>query len=640
MQNFKVVIGFHSDLPYNASDTLYEQVYQGSWRPYLAGLYKFASIKSVIYFSGSIFFWLEQKHPEYMYLLSELVRKGQIEMLGGGYYNPFATLISSQDMAGQIEALGAFIRKATGKRPTGAWLYEYCWTPYLPSVLQNSKLQYTFLPARLLLEPSNCEISCNPVTSEDHRKMITIFPTFESTTQDGLFVPYERSLLDLQQEYPGCNSFVLMANGLEIAQSWQESGAESPDVLFEKTFAWFQKNCLEYDTLTAIQLLKMVKPARTLYLSQCYSDRFRKYCDERVVKINSTNINYYERAKQAVVSHPLTHALYQKLNLVSARINLFRGDKARKKTSLDEIWRSQCGSLFWSGPEGGILLSGSRLAAYAALIEAEKTIRSSQSHEILSFDDINFDGFKEGIFQSSVYTCYIHTQTASISEFDSLSTQKNYACGWNETQFNTGCFKEFICEQGAIAEAVPSLSERWNLIETGKDLKNLSFGREFNHKIQGAPISLSCRKTFRFENDYFSIEYELTNKSRSVLTFCFCTLSDIIAAPSVMQHVVRIVRRREYESLDPASKISADSVDGIEISDSGESERVAIRSDRPFLIRSCPNYVEKSNSVSPQMIQMDKETCLFEGMSIRLGWDLSLPPEGMEIFSISVHLEY
>jgi hypothetical protein len=415
---------------------------------------------------------------------------------------------------------------------------------------------------------------------------------------------------------------------------------ESPDVLFEKTFAWFQKNCLEYDTLTANQLQKMMKSTRTLYLSQCYSDRFKEYCNERVAQINSANINYYERAKQAVVSHPLTHALYQKLNLVSAKTSLFRGDKARKKTSLDEIWRSQCGSLFWSGPEGGILLSESRLAAYAALIEAEKTIRPSPLHEALSFDDINFDGIKEAIFQSSAYACYIHTQTASISEFDSWSTHKNSACGRNENQFSAGCFKEFICEEGELTATGHALSEGWNLVETGKDLKSLSFGREFNRKVQDVQTSLFCRKTFRFENDFFSIEYELTNKSRNTQTFCFCTFSDIIAASSVTQHVVRTLRRRTFESLDPVSEISADSIDGVEISDSNETEKIAIRSDRPFLFRSRPDFVEKSVSVSPQLTQMNKEMRLFEGLSIRLGWDISLPPEGMEIFSISVHLEY
>ena len=87
-----------------------------------------------------------------MYLLTEMVRKGQIELLGGGFYNPLAPLISTQDMTGQVEALSAFIRKTFGKRPSGAWLYEYAWTPSLPAVLQNSKIQYNFLPAQSYME--------------------------------------------------------------------------------------------------------------------------------------------------------------------------------------------------------------------------------------------------------------------------------------------------------------------------------------------------------------------------------------------------------------------------------------------------------------------------------------------------------
>ncbi|MFZ5859956.1 MAG: 4-alpha-glucanotransferase, partial [Spirochaetota bacterium] len=97
----------YNSLPYNASDTLYEQAYQGAWRPFLSGLYKFPSIKAVIHFPGNIFAWIEQNHPEYLYLLIEMVRKGQIELLGGGFYSPLAPLVSTQDMTGQVEALSA-----------------------------------------------------------------------------------------------------------------------------------------------------------------------------------------------------------------------------------------------------------------------------------------------------------------------------------------------------------------------------------------------------------------------------------------------------------------------------------------------------------------------------------------------------
>jgi len=64
------------------------------------------------------------------------------------------------------------------------------------------------------------------------------------------------------------------------------------------------------------------------------------------------------------------------------------------------------------------------------------------------FDDLNFDGRKEAIYQSSVYACYIELNTASVSELDSLIANVNYACGWDTAVGTTGCFRDYIGEQG------------------------------------------------------------------------------------------------------------------------------------------------------------------------------------------------
>jgi hypothetical protein len=132
--------------------------------------------------------------------------------------------------------------------------------------------------------------------------------------------------------------------------------------------------------------------------------------------VSTAKPEYIQISKQSVLDHPLVFALYQKLNFVSAMTGLFRGDKSRKKASLDDIWRAQSGDLYWIGPSGGILLPEVRLAAYASLVEAEKTIRQNRFHHYLSFDDLNFDGIGEALFQSSTYTCYLRSDTASVSD--------------------------------------------------------------------------------------------------------------------------------------------------------------------------------------------------------------------------------
>ncbi|HCX95921.1 MAG TPA: hypothetical protein DHU26_02830 [Spirochaetaceae bacterium] len=640
MQSFRVVLGMYNSLPYNASDTLYEQAYQGAWRPFLSGLYKFPSIKAVIHFPGNIFAWIEQNHPEYLYLLIEMVRKGQIELLGGGFYSPLAPLVSTQDMTGQVEALSAFIRKTIGKRPSGAWLYEYSWTSSLPAILQNSKIQYTFLPAAQFKEIAPENLSCQPVASEDHRKMVLIYPAFESHSDDSAFVPYEATLLKLQQDNPQISAFVIMADGNAISSTWERSGLESPDVLFERSFAWFQKNCLEYDTITASQLYKSSKAARTIYFAQCYSRRFRDYCERIIRKADIPRFECVQISKQSVVDHPLVHLLYQKLNFVSAMTNLFRGDKSRKKASLDDIWRAQSGELFWVSPTGGILRSEARLGAYASLIEAEKTIRQNRFHHFMAYDDLDFDGIKEVLYQSSVYNCYLKSDSASVAELDSLRTGRNYACGWNAEHFSTGCFKDEIRAAGTFETRLFPDYEAWNLVENAKESLNATFYREFHGKIDNLGAFFGCRKSYQFENDYFSINYELTNKGSNPFPIRFCTISEIIALPSLKDHKVQTLAHRQSRQLPADQSFAADAIDGVEIGDVLGAEKMIIRSDNPFSLNGVPNFAESPKDGRFITEKEAQDARIFEGFTLTIGWDFSLPPEGTVLFSVSVHIEH
>jgi len=45
-------------------------------------------------------------------------------------------------------------------------------------------------------------------------------------------------------------------------------------------------------------------------------------------------------------------------------------------------------------------------------------------------------------------------------------------------------------------------------------------------------------------------------------------------------------------------------------------------------------------TVSPQVLNVPSDFLMFEGFSINIGWDLSIPPEGTVFFSLSVHLEH
>src|SRR3989339_212989 len=274
MQGTKVILGTYNTMPDGASGKVFELTYQRSWRPFLSSLYKFQNISAVLYYSGIVLQWIEENHPEFLLLLEEMASRKQIELLGGGFFNPLFPILQPSDKIGQIEMLTTYLRKTFGRRPAGGWLYEYSWDAGLPVIFRNSGLGYTFLPAGILAEAGFIEDGrFDPLVTEDQRKLLYIFPVFDLDANSGIPLPFERALEGLMDSHPGCRLYTMMVDGHSVPGMWESSGLESPDVMFEKSFAWFQKNCLDIETVTAQSYSRTLKNAKLFYLSSCASAR-------------------------------------------------------------------------------------------------------------------------------------------------------------------------------------------------------------------------------------------------------------------------------------------------------------------------------------------------------------------------------
>jgi alpha-amylase/alpha-mannosidase (GH57 family) len=94
-----------------------ETIYQSFYRPMLKVLYAHPSVKFVGYFSGSLLEWIEETHSEFIDVMVEMVKRRQLEIIGGGYYAPVYSLIPKPDRIGQIEQLTTYLRRNFGRRP-------------------------------------------------------------------------------------------------------------------------------------------------------------------------------------------------------------------------------------------------------------------------------------------------------------------------------------------------------------------------------------------------------------------------------------------------------------------------------------------------------------------------------------------
>ena len=101
-------------------------------------------------FLGNQLTFYKKHHLEFIDLIGQLTNRKQLEILGGGYYNPIFPLLFPQDRSGQIELLTSELRQSIGKRPRGMMLYGSVWEPSLIPCLQTCGMEYVFIDSSLI----------------------------------------------------------------------------------------------------------------------------------------------------------------------------------------------------------------------------------------------------------------------------------------------------------------------------------------------------------------------------------------------------------------------------------------------------------------------------------------------------------
>ena len=124
MPKFRFLLLIHSHQPVGNFESVFESAYQKSYLPFVQAVVRHPGIRLALHYSGPLLEWMEARHPEFFDLLRSLIEKGQVELLGGGFYEPILIAIPPEDRAEQILRLANFIEEKFGARPQGAWLAE------------------------------------------------------------------------------------------------------------------------------------------------------------------------------------------------------------------------------------------------------------------------------------------------------------------------------------------------------------------------------------------------------------------------------------------------------------------------------------------------------------------------------------
>ena len=539
MRKLSLILGAYGHLPSGAEEAEFEALYEREIKPLVQALNNFPRINAVFHYSGVILYWIERRHPEVFMLLEDLLSRKQAEFLGGGFYNPMLPLLPQADKIGQIEMLTTYLRRHFGKKPQGCWFQASAWEQSMVGALNSCGMNYAFLEDRQF---SAAGIKTNeaglfsPCITEDQGKLITVFPIAGGLSRELRLNPPTAvlgALLEKSRNWDRatCKDFFAMVCpfGQEATPGGEMFSCESFLQELSSADPW-----IEFTTPSKV--FKNLKGLKKVYFPGAWAD----------TKADSETHPAHPR--QFLAEYPEAGGIYAKMIYVHTLINnQLRGDKTRKRTALEELWKAQDSSLFrLDADTPGLFHAPLRKAAYHALIEAEKITREKGKFTpALSFFDFDLDGEGEYIFQGEAINCCIKSCGAGIFELDYLPAGWNYldtlSSGGAPGLLAAGspcqlrrAFVDWLAPPESLVDSAGPQGipggrfcgfEEYEVSDTDRVRRRLAFSLPPH---EGVPFGeIKIEKTWQLKKSSLVLEYVLRNTGAKQSSFVFCPQIDL-----------------------------------------------------------------------------------------------------------------
>ena len=424
----------------NDDDKL-EQDYQSIYKRFASFLYAHPKLQFSVSFLGNQLAFYKKHHLEFIDLIGQLTSRKQLEVLGGGYYNPIFPLLFPQDRSGQIELLTSELRQSIGKRPRGMMIYGSVWESSLIPCLQTCGMEYVFLDSSLV--PSGKQ-NYLPIIMAYQGKTVSILPIFRDfeVTENQTALNYvkilKRKVIDdiRNDEYSAFD----VPRVLSIAVK-----KDTMKMMFETGFLDGLAKIAESDEIKDIVISNPLSVVRScehfsrLYIPSGMQEDIAYWAVPHVE--SRFPITIYDLLQ----NNPHSDSLYHRMMYVSLLISQCHGDKMRKKEARERLWAGQIGQAYICSPLGVFANTVVRQSAFRNLNAAEKLARDAVDfRESITSFDYNADGIYEYVCQMQSYMACIERKGASITELEILHNAGNYADSLCDAK--KGIFVDYLIE--------------------------------------------------------------------------------------------------------------------------------------------------------------------------------------------------
>lgn len=440
MEKVAFLFCVHNHQPVGNFQFVLENAFEKAYRPFIEVLMKYPFMKISIHFSGVLLDFFKENHPEFLKTLRRLVKKGQLEIMTGGYYEPILTVIPDEDKIGQIKRLTQTIQEEMGVSPQGMWLAERVWEPHLPKFLVEAGVEYITIDDYHFKKAGLKEEDLyGYYLTEEEGRVLKVFPGSETLRYIIPFHPPEETLKYLSR-LKGSSQAAIFADDGEKFGIWPYTfHSVYEERWLERLFQLIGKNLDWIAPMHLGSYAKGQKPLGRVYLpcsSYMEMDEW-SLPTEAMVEYGKVVERLKENPKESQIRRFIKggfwrnfFAKYPESNDLHKRVLHLREKigKGRKEFILEKgdpliyLYRAQCNDAYWHGVFGGLYLPHLRHAIYENLIKAEviydQKIHKKKEWIDLERLDFNGDGDEELIVKNPEVVLLFSSRGGSFLEMD------------------------------------------------------------------------------------------------------------------------------------------------------------------------------------------------------------------------------
>jgi len=420
MQPVTLLLGIHNHQPVGNFAHVFRLAFDRCYRPFLDILERHPRIRLALHYSGPLLDWMDKEEPAFCDRLAKLVAARQVEMLGGGYYEPILSVIPDRDAVGQVNLLSRWLRERMGAAPQGLWLAERAWDGELPKKLAPTGLRYTILDDSHFIHAGlDPEAVRGYYVTEKEGQPLAVFPISKDLRYRIPFRAPEDLLaflarlgerapdaIDHTRPPQAVDPLQLRAMGtpdapLPVAITYADDGEKFglwPDTYkwvydegyLERLFTLLEENAAWIRLNTFGDYLNAHPPTGRVYLPSASYDELMEWAlPTPAAKALEDRLAELEREGRLaafrpflrggfwdgfLLKYPESNHLHKRMLDVSERVWRAFPTAAEVSEPTRLVWRAQGNDAYWHGLFGGLYLNYLRHEAYRNLIEAENQV--------------------------------------------------------------------------------------------------------------------------------------------------------------------------------------------------------------------------------------------------------------------------